>query len=140
MAALLAVVLALVLLRPTGPAPVVAAHRLQIGRSQEGRSIVAVRVGDPRGKRVLVVGCIHGTECAGIAVARALEHLRTHLDLWIVPNLDPDGYARSVRQNGGGVDLNANWSSQWHGGGRPWDTYYPGRSRSPSGRPGSPAT
>jgi len=99
---------------------------LLLGRSEEGRPIVAVRVGDPRGTRVLVVGCIHGTECAGIAVARALERLRTRLDLWIVPNLNPDGYARGTRQNGRGVDLNANWSSQWEGGGRPWDTYYPG--------------
>ena len=75
---------------------------------------------------MLVVGCIHGTECAGIAVARALEQVTTRLDLWIVPNLNPDGYARRVRQNSRGVDLNANWSSQWHAGGSAWDTYYPG--------------
>ena len=107
-------------------AAVVGGQSLQLGRSQGGRPIVAVRVGDPHGTRVLVVGCIHGTECAGIAIAHALEHVRTPFDLWIVPNLNPDGYARGVRQNGRGVDLNANWSSQWHRGGRPWDTYYPG--------------
>jgi protein MpaA len=103
-------------------------RRLMLGRSEQGRPIDAIRVGDPHGTRVLVFGCIHGTECAGIAIARALEHVRTKrkLDLWIVPNLNPDGYARGSRQNGRGVDLNANWSSQWHGGGRPWDVYYPG--------------
>lgn len=100
--------------------------RLLLGRSEDGRPIVAVRVGDPTGTRVLVVGCIHGIECAGIAVARALERVQTRVDLRVVPNLNPDGYARGVRQNGRGVDLNANWSSQWRGGGRPWDTYYPG--------------
>lgn len=100
--------------------------RLVLGRSQEGRPIVALRAGDPRGPRVLVVGCIHGTECAGIAVARALERVRTRFDLWVVPNLNPDGSAAATRQNGRGVDLNANWSSQWRGGGRPWDVYYPG--------------
>jgi protein MpaA len=100
--------------------------RSLLGRSEDGRPIVAVRVGDPAGTRVLVFGCIHGTECAGIAVARALEGVQAPVDLWIVPNLNPDGYARGVRQNGRGVDLNANWSSQWHSGGRPWDTYYPG--------------
>jgi predicted deacylase len=100
---------------------------LQRGRSQYGRPIVAVRVGDPRGTRVLVVGCIHGSESAGIAVARALEHVTTHLDLWIVPNLNPDGFARGTRQNGRGVDLNANWSSQWRGGGRPWTSGVRGR-------------
>jgi murein peptide amidase A len=107
-------------------APLSDARPRQLGRSEGGRSIVAVRVGDSQGTGVLVVGCIHGTECAGIAVARELEHVRTRLDLWIVPNLNPDGYRRGTRQNGRGVDLNANWSSQWHGGGRPWDTYYPG--------------
>jgi murein peptide amidase A len=99
---------------------------IRLGTSQGGRPIVAVRAGDPQGTRVLVVGCIHGNEGAGIAVARALERVRTRLDLWIVPNLNPDGHARGTRQNGRGIDLNANWSSQWHGGGRPWDTYYPG--------------
>jgi protein MpaA len=99
---------------------------LRLGRSQDGRPIVAVRVGNPHGPRVLVFGCIHGTECAGLAVVSALEQVRTGLDLWIVPNLNPDGYARGTRQNGRGVDLNANWSSQWGGGGRPWDVYYPG--------------
>jgi len=99
---------------------------LLLGRSEDGRPIVAVHAGNPTGTRMLVVGCIHGTECAGIAVARALEHVQAPLDLWIVPNLNPDGYARATRQNGRGVDLNANWSSQWRGGGRPWDVYYPG--------------
>jgi murein peptide amidase A len=99
---------------------------LVLGRSTDGRPIVAVRAGDRHGPRVLVFGCIHGTECAGIAIARALERVHADVDLWIVPNLDPDGYALGRRQNGRGVDLNANWSSQWHGGGEPWDTYYPG--------------
>jgi protein MpaA len=100
--------------------------RLQLGRSYDGRPILAIRAGNPEGTRVLVVGCIHGSECAGIAVARALEHVHARIDLWIVPNLNPDGYAAGTRQNGRGVDLNANWSSRWRAGGRPWDTYYPG--------------
>src|ERR1700730_6415446 len=107
-------------------ARIVVSEQLQLGRSEGGRPIVAVRAGDPGGTRVLVVGCIHGTECAGIAVTRALERVNAHVDLWIVPNLNPDGYARGTRQDGNGVDLNANWSSQWRGGGRPWDVYYPG--------------
>jgi len=97
-----------------------------LGRSQAGRPILMWRAGDPRGPRVLVVGCIHGNECAGIAVARALERVHRGADLWIVPDLNPDGYARGTRQNARGVDLNANWSSQWHGGGTPGDVYYPG--------------
>lgn len=84
-----------------------------------------VRTGDSQATPMLIVGCIHGDECAGIAVARALERAHVHADLWIVPDLNPDGHARDTRQDGGGVDLNANWSSQWRGGGRPWDVYYP---------------
>lgn len=101
-------------------------ERISLGRSERGRLIAAYRTGIPTGTPVLVVGCIHGTECAGIAVARALERVHTGLDLWIVPNLNPDGYAAGTRQDARGVDLNRNWSSQWPGGGRPWDTYYPG--------------
>jgi protein MpaA len=97
-----------------------------LGRSEDGRPIVVVRAGNPRGTRVLVVGCIHGNECAGIPIARALARTRTSADVWIVPDLNPDGHALGVRQDGRGVDLNANWSSQWDGGGQPWDVYYPG--------------
>jgi protein MpaA len=112
--------------RPTPVRGTGASRRLPLGRSEDGRPIVAVRAGDPHGVRVLVVGCVHGNEDAGIAVARGLEHRHAGADLWIVSDLNPDGRARGTRQNGRGVDLNANWSSQWAGDGRPWDTYYPG--------------
>ena len=100
--------------------------RVMLGRSERGRPIYAWRVGDPTGLPVLVVGCIHGNEPAGIPIARALERVHTGLDLWVIPNLNPDGYAAGTRQDGRGVDLNRNWSTQWPGGGRPWDVYYPG--------------
>jgi protein MpaA len=122
--ALVALVVAAVAGAPGAKAAV--SERMRLGRSYDGRPIVALRAGNPHGVRMLVFGCIHGTECAGIAVARALERVPTDADLWIVPNLNPDGFARGTRQNGRGVDLNANWSSDWHGRGRPWDVYYPG--------------
>jgi protein MpaA len=75
---------------------------------------------------VLVVGCIHGNETAGIAVTQALAHARSGADLWLVSDLNPDGVAAATRQNRRGVDLNANWSSQWRGGGRPWTDYFGG--------------
>ena len=100
--------------------------RIQLGRSERNRTILAFHLGDPAGTPVLVVGCIHGNECAGIAIARALLRVQTDLDLWVVPNLNPDGFAAGTRQDGRGVDLNRNWATQWHGGGRRWDTYYPG--------------
>jgi protein MpaA len=103
-----------------------ATRTMLLGRSEDGRPIVVVRVGDPNGPRVLVFGCIHGNEPAGIAVARALERVHTTDDVWIVPNLNPDGVALGTRQDARGVDLNANWSSQWQPGGSPGDVYYGG--------------
>lgn len=85
-----------------------------LGRSWQGRPIDAVEVGNPTGVRVLVVGCIHGNETAGIAVARALERLAPRdVDLWIVPDLNPDGVAARIRQNAHGVDLNRNFPWRW---------------------------
>jgi len=44
-----------------------------IGRSVQGRPIVLARVGDPAAPRkVLVVGCIHGTEPAGRGIVADL--------------------------------------------------------------------
>jgi murein peptide amidase A len=83
-----------------------------VGRSEQGRPIVVARVGNPHGTCVLVVGCIHGTEFAGIRIVRALERTHPNADLWLIPNFNPDGYVHGTRQNGRGVDLNANWSSQ----------------------------
>ena len=91
-------------------------HRLLIGRSVEGRRIDAVELGDRHGsKRLLVVGCIHGNECAGMAILRALERLPTPagLNLWVIENLNPDGYAAGSRQNADGVDLNRNFPWAW---------------------------
>jgi protein MpaA len=85
-----------------------------LGRSWDGRPIVATEVGDPRGTPVLVVGVIHGNETAGLAVARALAKLSPRgLDLWIVPELNPDGVAADTRKNAHGVDLNRNFPVRW---------------------------
>lgn len=89
---------------------VVAVAPLLLGRSQEGRPIVAYERGGG-GTTILVVGCIHGNECAGLAVARELQRVRVPdgVHLVIVPNLNPDGYARRTRMNARGVDLNRNF-------------------------------
>jgi murein endopeptidase len=107
-----------------GPDP---QRHMRIGRSVKGRPITAVRVGDPTSSsRALVVGCIHGNECAGTAVTRILARSSPAFDLWLVPNLNPDGFALGRRQNARGVDLNRNFPSEWRAGGRPWDAEYPG--------------
>jgi protein MpaA len=104
---------ALVLVAPGAGA---GTRNVVLGRSVEGRAIEAVEVGDPHAARkVLVVGCIHGDECAGIAVARRLEHMPPPrgVELWIVESLNPDGRAAGTRANARGVDLNRNFPTGW---------------------------
>lgn len=95
--------------------PVTASARtVMLGRSWQGRPIEAVEVGDPSGTPVLVVGAVHGNETGGIAIARALRRLSpAGLDLWIVPDLNPDGVAAGTRRNAHGVDLNRNFPWRW---------------------------
>jgi Zinc carboxypeptidase len=72
----------------------------ELGRSSLGRPIHAVELGAPEAERtVLVVGCIHGTECAGTTITRRLlararpERSR----LWVITQLNPDGHALRTR-------------------------------------------
>jgi murein peptide amidase A len=104
-----------------------------IGRSALGRPLRVQVVGAPGARhRILVVGCIHGDECAGTAVTRRLARAAPPRGtrLWIVHDLNPDGRARGTRQNGRGVDLNRNFGALWkpigargnpqYAGPRPW--------------------
>lgn len=86
-----------------------------IGRSVDHRAIYADDLGGPGGRAVLVVGCIHGNEPAGIAVAQALLRMSPPkgVDLWVVPVLNPDGRASDTRGNAHGVDLNRNFPYRW---------------------------
>ena len=84
-----------------------------LGHSVQGRPIrVIERDGAQPGRTVLVVGCIHGDECAGEAVTRRLGR-PARGRLLIVDDLNPDGHARGTRGNAHGVDLNRNFPSQW---------------------------
>ncbi len=102
--------------------------RALIGHSVRGRPLVAYERGDPAGPVTLVVGVIHGTEPAGLAVISRLRHMRlpAGVHLWLVPTINPDGLAAGTRQNAHGVDLNRNWPTAFALNGRPWDGYYSG--------------
>jgi murein peptide amidase A len=87
-----------------------------IGHSLEGRPIIAVETGDlDARKRLLVVGCIHGNEPAGIALARHLAVSAPPREqvLWIIPDLNPDGVVAGTRGDANGVDLNRNFPWRW---------------------------
>jgi protein MpaA len=91
--------------------------RVIIGRSVRGRPIRARELGTVRSARadLLVFGCIHGNEPAGIAVTKLLPGLlaKRSLDAWVVDDLNPDGRSLGTRQNARGVDLNRNFPWHW---------------------------
>jgi protein MpaA len=93
-----------------------ASARTVVGHSVDGRPIVAVHEGsaDPALKLV-VFGCIHGDETAGMRVARRLiaAGAPRGVELWVVPTLNPDGVAADTRGNAHGVDLNRNFPFDW---------------------------
>jgi hypothetical protein len=100
-----------------------------LGRSVGGRLVIANELGDPGSpRRVLVVGCIHGDESAGVAVARALTAgpAPANADLWVIPVLNPDGMATQTRGNAHGVDLNRNFPAGWRPLGPPGSVYFAG--------------
>jgi hypothetical protein len=98
-----------------------------IGTSTRGTPIRAFVVGDGR-PNVLVVGCIHGDECAGdVVVSRAAQSgPPPRGTLWLVPDLNPDGHAADRRGNAHGVDLNRNFPGSWRPIGRPGSRFWSG--------------
>ena len=113
---------------PPGGGPRLVAG-IALGRSARGRTIRGTRAGDPAApRRIAVFGCIHGDECAAIAVLDRLDGICPSgaFDLLLVPNLNPDGLALDTRLNGRGVDLNRNFPAGWRRIGRRGDPQHSG--------------
>src|SRR5436305_910992 len=120
--------LALALLATAAPAHAAVRH-FTIGRSEQGRPIRAIERGDPAAPhRLLVFGLIPGNEPAGRAIARKLAATAPlpGLDVTVVEDLNPDGFALGTRQNARGVDLNRNFSYRWRHLDHPGGTYWSG--------------
>lgn len=105
--------------------------RVEIGRTQEGRPIRAVRQGDPKATRVLaVLGQMHGNEQQAPLVVSAVRRLATRpgAAIWSIVTMNPDGAARGWRYNASWVDLNRNFptSGRYLGGlSGPWGATQP---------------
>jgi succinylglutamate desuccinylase len=87
-----------------------------IGHSVKGRPIYAWHVGDPKARTTAVaMAVIHGNEPAPRQIIRAIRDGSPvkGVNLWLLPTVNPDGLARSTRQNAHGVDLNRNFPYRW---------------------------
>lgn len=86
-------------------------QREVIGRSTEGRDMVAYRAGEPGKPVVVVTATMHGEEDFAQYVVRGLMQGDpiTGVDLWLVPVLNPDGLAKDRRWVGQHIDLNRNF-------------------------------
>jgi hypothetical protein len=91
------------------------ADSTRLGKSLQGRPIDLVRAGSPlTGRTVLVIGCMHGAECAGTAIVDQLKRESpTGFELLLVKDVNPDGHDAGTRGNSRGVDLNRNFPYRW---------------------------
>lgn len=117
-------------------------QRVVIGTSVEGREIVAERFGTVGGRRVLVIGVIHGNEDAGVQIVDELRRRAGEgaapggVELWLVESMNPDGQLAQDRHNANQVDLNRNFPLRWGPIGVPGDGQYagPGAASEPETR------
>lgn len=79
----------------------------KLGTTWTGRSVWAEHWGPPVGPQVLLIGQVHGYECAPAWVVNEMRaRPAMAYGLWIIPTLNPDGLARFTRENHDGIDLN----------------------------------
>lgn len=104
--------------RPTlSPRTVTSRTKYVLGYSVDRRPIIAWRIAPRHARRsILVVGSIAGDEPGGIAVTTMLasQAAITNVNLWLIPDANPDGILRGTRGNAHGVDLNRNFPYRWH--------------------------
>ena len=135
---LLAVGLALAAPPPAGSTSSTVNKTWTFGRSVKGLPLRAYRIGDPTSTNVVVlIATMHGNE---YGPARILRNLISGppvsgANIWVVPDLNPDGYVRNTRKNARGVDLNRNFPYDWR---RQTGTYSSGPS--PASEPETRAT
>lgn len=90
---------------------------VRVGTSVEGRPIHELVLGTGE-DTTLILGTIHGNENAGTPLVHRLAgnlrenaHVLKGRQVVIVPVVNPDGYARNIRTNARGIDLNRNFAA-----------------------------
>ncbi len=105
--------------------PIPPGGSLVIGYSLEGRPLTVYRFGQGPHQRMILAGIHGGYEWNTVVLAEALLGVLqrgeitvpAEVTLFVLPNLNPDGYARQKgplgRANARGVDLNRNFPWNW---------------------------
>lgn len=106
------------------------ATKFSIGQSVEGRELIGIKISggnETNKKKFKYVGNIHGDETVGrellVRLVRYLlqsygtdseiTHLIDHVDIYILPSLNPDGFHRRRRTNARNYDLNRNFPDRF---------------------------
>lgn len=98
---------------------------IAIGYSVEGRPLEVYQFGRGEHRLMIVAGIHGGYEWNTVSLANELIQtmqdgeivIPEDVTLYVLPNLNPDGYAKQLgvegRANANGVDLNRNWDADW---------------------------
>lgn len=101
------------------------AEIVDIGRSEAGRPLVAIRLtrSDSPTRFIRILGAHHGDETSSAEVTfraaadllqnPSFDRILDDTEVWVVPHVNPDGIELNRRYNDNGVDLNRNYSEEW---------------------------
>lgn len=101
------------------PPPIPLKESWELARSAGGYDVDVVRMGTGS-QNIVLVGTVRGGESPNseVLVSRLLSHfddntdlIPSHVSLYFVPTLNPDGKVAGSRFNDNGVDLNRNWDT-----------------------------
>jgi protein MpaA len=97
------------------PQPRTVIGKRVIGKTVDGRRIMAWHLGEPGKPKVVLMAGMHGDELAPRQILVALRDggQINGINLWVVPTYNPDGAAAGTRKNAHGVDLNRNYPYKW---------------------------
>ncbi len=87
---------------------------VKTGKSVLNRDITLFFNGITGGKKILVIGSMHGDEPQGADILNLYvkEKHKSINNLYVIPSLNPDGYYKKSRVNANGVDINRNFPTK----------------------------